>query len=461
MASYLVTPLVIMGFIDAVVALNYSSMVFYALCYLGSFVFGQVTSYAMSMMVGKVEAENFVNFFSGVNTRLMHLDIKNSDVDPGELHQQLGQNYETARPYFFVRPMNVIFSVINVVTIFAIMFSLNWESTLILLVFIPCSFLASKAFEKKLYSSAEENLDNIQNVKNYITDQFYLSREERFLEKKQLGAIGSLLKKYRITQHKTYKTKSIYLYFFTYCFLNLAILIVIVSSGFLTYEGRISIGVLYAFQNYVSQLWDPCECLMSFSADYQQVRPALNGLSKLLSLATADYASEKIEDITLRDFSSLDSQGKPLSKQINYKFQKGSTYVICGENGTGKTTLIEAILGFNGRYCGDILINGKKMLSDDIVYISADAYISMFYREDAGKLSSGQKKFEQIRLFLSTDKSVYIFDEPTNFIDSSKKREIMRMISQLQEKDKLIMIVSHDPDFFTEENRIVKLERTV
>lgn len=459
LAAYLVTPLVVMQFINAVVALDYGRMVHYALYYLCAFALTQVISYAFSMMVGKVEAENFVNFFSSVNIKLKYLDVKDNDLNAGELHQQLGQNYEAARSYFFIRPMNAVFSSINVVAIFAIMFCLNWESTLILLVFVPCSFLASKAFEKKLYSSADENLGNIQNVKRYITDQFYLSKEERFLQKKQLGPIGPLLKKYRMVQHKNYKTKSVYLYFFTYCFLNLAILIVILSSGFLTYEGRISIGVLYAFQNYVSQLWDPCECLMSFSADYQQVRPALNGLSKLLNLTTADYTSEKIEDITLSNLTILDSQGKKLSKAINYTFQKGTTYVICGENGTGKTTLIEAIMGYNGRYCGDILINGKKLLSDDIVYISADAYISMFYSNEAGKLSSGQKKFEQIKLFLATDKSVYIFDEPTNFIDSNKKCEILDMISQLQKNNKLVIIVSHDPDFLKEENKTLKLVR--
>ena len=290
---------------------------------------------------------------------------------------------------------------------------------------------------------ADENLGNIQNVKRYITDQFYLSKEERFLQKKQLGPIGPLLKKYRMVQHKNYKTKSVYLYFFTYCFLNLAILIVILSSGFLTYEGRISIGVLYAFQNYVSQLWDPCECLMSFSADYQQVRPALNGLSKLLNLTTADYTSEKIEDITLSNLTILDSQGKKLSKAINYTFQKGTTYVICGENGTGKTTLIEAIMGYNGRYCGDILINGKKLLSDDIVYISADAYISMFYSNEAGKLSSGQKKFEQIKLFLATDKSVYIFDEPTNGLDILTAKVVTDFLLDLKEQGKTIIISTH------------------
>lgn len=459
LAIYLLTPLVVMQFINAVVDGNYNGMVMYALCYLGTFLLTQAISYCFSMMVGKVEADNFVNFFSKVNVKIQSLDMKESDLNPNELNQQLGQNYEMARPYFFIQPMNAIFSAINILAIFGIMFYLNWESALILSIFVPCSFLASKAFEKKIYASSEENLSNAKQVKSYITDQFYLSKVERFLDKKQLGAVAPLLKQYRKTQHKNYREKSVYLYFFTYCFLNLAILIVIVSSGFLTFEGRISIGVLYAFQNYVSQLWDPCECLMSFSADYQQAKPALMGLAKLLDLKTISYSSEKIEDITLKNVSILDSQGKQLCEEITYSFQKGASYIICGENGTGKTTLVEAILGFNKRYRGDILINGKKLLSDDIVYVSANAYISPFYDQEAEKLSNGQKKFEQIKLFLSTDKSVYIFDEPTNFVDSNKKREIIEMIAQLKKKDKMILIVSHDENFFAEDNNTLNLIR--
>lgn len=278
------------------------------------------------------------------------------------------------------------------------MFYLNWKITLILCFFIPCSFLASKAFEKNLYNSSDENLTNKKNVRDYTTDQFYLSKVERFLEKRQLGPIAPLLKKFRTVQKKNTKIKSVYLYFFTYCFLNLAILIVIIASGFLTYDGIISIGVLYAFQNYVSQLWDPCESLMSFSADYQQVKPALIGLSKLLNLVTIDYSSETIESISLSDFTVLDRYGHQLTQEINYTFQKGSTYIICGENGSGKTSLVEAILGFNKRYRGDIRINGKKILSRDVVYIPANAYISTFYDKDSEKLSSGQRKFEQIKL---------------------------------------------------------------
>lgn len=46
LAAYLVTPLVVMQFIDAVVALDYGRMVHYALYYLCAFALTQVISYA-------------------------------------------------------------------------------------------------------------------------------------------------------------------------------------------------------------------------------------------------------------------------------------------------------------------------------------------------------------------------------------------------------------------------------
>lgn len=454
---YLLTPLVIMRFIDAVVSGDYCSIVRYALCYFATFLLTQVISYFFSIIVGKVEADNFANFFSRVNTKLGQIDIEGSGIDISELNQQLGQNYEIAQQFFFVKPASAVFSAINVVAIFGIMFCLNWKITLVLCFFVPCSFLASKAFEKKLYHSSDENLANKKNVRDYTTDQFYLSKVERFLTRKQLGPIKPLLEKFRMVHQKNNKIKSEYLYFFTYCFLNFAILIVIVAAGFLTYDGVISIGVLYAFQNYVSQLWDPCESLMSFSADYQQVKPSLMGLSKLLNVTTIEYSTEKIENISLCNFAVLDRNGEQLTREINYTFQKGYTYIVKGENGSGKTSLVEAILGFNKRYLGDIRINGKKILSDDVVYIPADAYISTFYDIDSDKLSSGQRKFEQIKLCLSTNKSVYIFDEPTNFIDSSKKADIIEMISQLNQKSKLIIIISHDHELTEKYQNILNL----
>ena len=116
-------------------------------------------------------------------------------------------------------------------------------------------------------------------------------------------------------------------------------------------------------------------------------------------------------------------------------------------------------MGFNNRYTGMVLINDQEMLSDDIVYISADAYLSTFYYSEGKKLSSGQKKFEQIRLFLKTEKNVYIFDEPTNFIDDNKRQQIFNFIDDLEKMHKIVIIVSHDEKFFQSANKVLEIKK--
>ena len=99
---YLASPIFIMEFIDAVIAMDASQMVLFALLYLASFLLSQAASYALSMMVAKVEEDNFIRFFSQLSRKLQWLDLKDSDLGIQELNQQIGQNYEIANPYFFM-----------------------------------------------------------------------------------------------------------------------------------------------------------------------------------------------------------------------------------------------------------------------------------------------------------------------------------------------------------------------
>lgn len=82
------------------------------------------------------------------------------------------------------------------------------------------------------------------------------------------------------------------------------------------------------------------------------------------------------------------------------------------------------------------------------MYVASNAYISPIYDENRACLSTGQKKLFQIELALKTDKSLYIFDEPTNFVDQDNKQAIISSIKRLKERNKMIIIVTHDSDLF-------------
>lgn len=71
-----------------------------------------------------------------------------------------------------------------------------------------------------------------------------------------------------------------------------------------------------------------------------------------------------------------------------------------------------------------LYFNNTLEHSNDIVYISADAYISNFYNEEKALGSSGQKKLEQIKLYLNQNKSVYILDDYHKMLTKSWKKWI-------------------------------------
>ncbi len=454
---FVLTPIFIMRFIDSVIDKNIDNMILYASLYFGTFLLVQIFGYLFYMIGAKVESNNFTNFYLRLNNVLRKYDPRKTELTIDELNQQIGQNYEIASDYFFLKPVELAFAIVNTVVIFTIMFFINWKISLILLFLVPASFLISKFFEKRMYYNAEENLKNMKTIKEYTTDQYILSKEERFLNKKQLSPMDILLSNYRTVHHRNNKTRATYLFFFTYMFLNLAILIVILLSGYLTYEGSLTIGVLFAFQNYTSQLWSPGETLISYTADYQQAKPALEELKKLLNTETLNYENEKVEEIKLVNFEVLNNEGNSICDPINYSFEVGNSYLIIGDNGSGKTSLIEAIMGYNNRFIGEFYINNKNILSNDMVYISANSYISSFYNENFKKGSSGQQKFTQTNLFIKTDKTVYIFDEPTNFIDEQKSIEIFEIIEELKKKNKLIIIISHDKKFSHHDFKVLKI----
>lgn len=119
------------------------------------------------------------------------------------------------------------------------------------------------------------------------------------------------------------------------------------------------------------------------------------------------------------------------------------------------------------RYEGDILINGKvvdkssDILFDDLVYIPANLLISEYGTlKDKINGSSGQKKLSQLKHAIKTDKSLYIFDEPTNFLDMEVEAKVLEQICDLNKKRKLIIVISYDEIFMKNSNfNIIRINK--
>lgn len=143
---------------------------------------------------------------------------------------------------------------------------------------------------------------------------------------------------------------------------------------------------------------------------------------------------------------------------------------IVGLNGTGKTTLLNAIYGLIKPKSGKILLNDKKISKKEIAFLPTEnffysgitgrEYLELFRNKnfditDWNQLfqlplneiidiySTGMKKKLAFMGILKEDKPVMILDEPFNGLDLETVRILRLILLRLKEKGKTILITSH------------------
>ena len=183
-------------------------------------------------------------------------------------------------------------------------------------------------------------------------------------------------------------------------------------------------------------------------------------------------------------------------------FYRGKINCLQGKNGCGKTSMIKCLLGLkdydeasfviNEKYNVKNLYNYKEKIGisfqddmffdrpivDNIMYpkkqlnkkakelvgvfnlnevLKRKDKQNFFNTEFENNFSGGEKKKMSLIRNLKDDKEIYIFDEPTNDLDAQSIDNFIEIIKELCNKDKMIIIISHDKKILQVSDNIIKL----
>ena len=220
---------------------------------------------------------------------------------------------------------------------------------------------------------------------------------------------------------------------------------------------------------------------------------ASDRLFKILDLPEPEQPEGEIDpencDISLKDVSFSYDEDREVLHSVSFDIKKGRLTSVCGESGSGKSTVSAILMGRNKGYKGSVTIGGKelksiseKSLMQTLTYISHNAYLfggtvrdnllmgnfsvtddemnealrktklydfleseqglDTVLSENASNLSGGQRQRLALARALLHDTPIYIFDEATSAVDSDSEADIISLIYDLA-KTKTVILITH------------------
>ena len=409
--------------------------------------------------------------------------------------------------------LNIPILCINVAVLLGCVVYLGWLSPsllTVLLIFLAVSVCSVQLLQHRgirYMKQAREEWDNLVKHFRALTEglkelQLHRERREAFLT----DLVEETAKARRDYEHQGRRLHNVasswsqVLYFIFIGFIIFA-LPAFNEQSLSTLSGYV-ITVLY-MRAPIVQLMDSIPAFRNANVSFEKVEElglSLTGLTtkpprKASREPARAFARLELQDVT-HSFYQDDNERNFMLGPINLTLEAGEMLFLIGGNGGGKTTLAKLLSGLYAPESGSIRVNGELVtdetrddyrqlfsaifsdfylfeqllgLESENLDARARSYVSTLQLEkkvavkdgslSTVALSQGQRKRLALLTAYLEDRPIYIFDEWAADQDYVFKNIFyLKLLPELKERGKTVVVISHDDRFYHVADRIVRLD---
>ena len=409
----------------------------------------------------------------------------------------------------FLQVINAVFTLILVIVMVLV---LNLQLGIIVVISIPITYLSARFIVKKsqpyfkqqadvlgaMNGFVQENLTGFNILKLYVREESSQEDFRQITQKLQkVGFKASFISGLMMPVLNVIS--------------DLTYLLLALLGGLQVIAGRLTVGNMQAFVQYVWQINQPIQNLTQLAGQLQSAKSSLDRIFQVLDEADeVNDETEKLDqDLTGQvSFKDVDFQyvaDKPLIRNFNLEVKPGEIVAIVGPTGAGKTTLINLLMRFYDVTKGEITVDGQDIqhlsrqdyrkqfgmvlqdawlyegtikdnlrfgnlqaTDEEIVEAAKAANVDHFIRtlpggynmemnQESSNISLGQKQLLTIARALLANPKILILDEATSSVDTRLELLIQKAMKTLMQ-GRTSFVIAHRLSTIQEADKILVLK---
>lgn len=270
---------------------------------------------------------------------------------------------------------NLVNGIITIITTLVIMLILNYKIGILVFVLTPLSLAFASIISKKIYKTMQKQTKIKSKMSSVINEAFEI-HDSIICDNYENITINKFTNLNNELNEVGFKAQFLGALINPITrFINALIYAAITLYGLYNaiYFG-LSIGTLQVFLNYTQSYTKPFNDCSMVVGELANTIASAKRVFKILDLEREENLGKvKLEHIDTIEFKNVyfkyPNSDRYILNNVSFKINKNDQVAIVGKTGSGKTTLINILLGFYKIEKGSILINDISLYEYDLAYL--------------------------------------------------------------------------------------------